>query len=701
MNHSGVSARGMVRAGVNFITSFGRRREGASTITMQLVRTVTAKRQRRLDRKLKEIILARKLEKAYTKKQIFEQYANEVYFGGGRFGIEAAAQFYFGKSAPQLGVEECALLAGLVQSPNYYNPYNPDPKARAAALARRNHVLRRMAAEGYLKDSDAQTLSQKPIRLARGNAQEEAIAPYPVEEVRKYLYEKYGKDKVLEGGLEVTTTIDSRWQEAANAAVRNGLRAVDRRRGFRKEGVQFVDNPDTSQLPGWQRFFEEGDGVRGIILGWDSQGARVRVGKQTLEVPDAAFAWAGKTVRSLLPRGAAPLFLVKAADPQGTPTRLELDQEPDVEAALLAVEPQTGEIRAMVGGYDFKRSKFNRAWQAERQVGSTMKAFVYGAAFAQGKTPATMVEDVPTRFTFDRTIYEPKNYERNYWGPITMWEAVRDSRNVPAVRTLEMAGIENVISLARAAGLSGRMRPYPALALGTPDLSLRDMVRGYATLANGGRQAPPPFLIKRIVDRSGRVLESHDGAMGEQVLDPMSNYQVIQVLQGVAQRGTGERSNALGWPVAGKTGTTDEHTDGWFMGFSTRIACGVWVGLDAKKTIFRGADGAKVALPIWVDFMKVALPTTPREEFPVPEGMEWVDVDRYTGLVATSATQPGDLVRLAFKPGTAPKGASTAEAIQAVREARAKAPTQSMDNRAWAAPPDLPSQPQPGASVEE
>jgi len=290
MNHGGISARGILRAGFNFITSFGQRREGASTLTMQLVRTVTAKRQRRLDRKLKEIILARKLEMAYTKKQIFEQYANEVYFGGGRYGLEAAAQFYFGKSAPQLAVEECALLAGLVQNPNWYNPYNPDPKARAAAKQRRNHVLRRMVAEGYLKDSYAEALMDRPIRLARENAQEDAVAPYPVEEVRKYLYEKYGRDRVLEGGLEVTTTIDSVWQTAANGAVAAGLRAVDRRRGFRKEGVQFVTSPETTVLPGWNRFFEEGDSVRGIILDWKQGGADVRVGKATLTVPDTAFA---------------------------------------------------------------------------------------------------------------------------------------------------------------------------------------------------------------------------------------------------------------------------------------------------------------------------------------------------------------------------------------------------------------------------
>ncbi len=704
--HSGISARGMARSGWNFVSSFGRRREGASTLTMQLIRTVTAKRQKRLDRKLKEIILARKLEKAYSKKQIMEMYANEVYFGGGRYGIEAAAEFYFGKSAPQLNIEECALLAGLVQNPNWYNPYNPDPKARAAAKSRRNHVLIRMVKENHLKAAEASLLIEKPIRLARENAREEAVAPYVVEEVRKYLYEKYGREQVLNGGLEVTTTVDSFWQEAANDAVRAGLKAVDRRRGFRKEAVQFVTDPDTTQLNGWKRYFENGDSVRGVILGWKGGKAQVRIGKTQLEVPETAFAWAGKDIQKLLPRGAAPLFTVKSSD-DGTPKTLELDQDPQVEGALMAVDPRTGEIRAMVGGYDFNRSKFNRATQALRQVGSTMKAYVYGAALTAGRTPASLVNDVPTRFldTVDFVTithpdgttdfkplrsgvkpYEPRNYERDFWGPIPIWEALRDSRNVPAVRTLEETGVLNVIDFARKCGLTGSIPPYPSMALGSADLTLKDMVRGYATIANGGLQAPVPFFIKTVKDRNNRTLESHGGAATEQVLDPQSTYQLIQCLQGVATSGTGARSNELGWPVAGKTGTTDDHTDGWFIGFSTRIVCGVWVGLDEKKTIFKGADGAKVALPIWIDFMKAALPTTgDKEDFKAPEGMDWADIDRYTGLLATSATTDR-VLRLAFKPGTVPKSGSDAEAIQKVKEARDKANAQPAENRIWGRP---------------
>ena len=326
--------------------------------------------------------------------------------------------------------------------------------------------------------------------------------------------------------------------------------------------------PEREQLPGWDRCLQPGDQVQGVILGWQPEGAQV------LTVPAAAFAWAGGNPGQLFRRGAAPLFRVEAAGPDGVPTRLELDQEPEVEAALLAVEPQTGAIRAMVGGWDFQRSKFNRALQAERQVGSTMKPFVYGAAFSQGLTPASLVADVPTRFTISRTVYQPRNYERNFRGPMPIWEAVRASRNLPVVRLLESTGIDRVISFGQAAGVKGRLRPFSSLSLGASDLTLKDMVCSY---------------------------------------------------------------------------------------------------------------GTKVALPIWVDFMKTALPSTPREAFPAPQGMGWVEMDRATGLLAGSATADADRVRLAFKPGTAPKFPSTPEIVAALRAAGDKAGNQPGEDRSWGA----------------
>ncbi|HTL97374.1 MAG TPA: PBP1A family penicillin-binding protein [Holophagaceae bacterium] len=721
-SHSGVSARGFMRAGFNAVTTFGHRMEGASTLEMQLVRTVTAKRKVEMKRKLKEIILARALDKHYTKQEILEKYANEVYFGGGRYGIEAAAEYYFGESAPQLSVDECAVLVGLVKNPNGYNPYN-GAKARALALDRRNHVLRRMAAEGYVKDADAEALIKKPLKLAKESGRDNQIAAYAVEEVRKYLYDKYGSEAVLDGGLEVWTTLDSTWQSSAEDAIRTGLRAVDRRRGFRKDALLFVQDPDKDKVAGWNQFFESGDTVRGVILGW-SEGkqaeATVRVGDARIQVPIAAFAWAGKDPKALMPRGSVPLFDVTGAA-EGVPTKLALDQEPQIQGALLATDPRTGEIRALVGGYDFEKSKYDRALQAQRQVGSTMKAFVYGAAFEKGGfTPATLVQDVPTRFLDSASFavttfadgrtdampirpgakpYEPKDYEHDFWGPITVWEAIRDSRNVPAVRTLEQVGVQNVIDYAHRAGLDSDIPPYPSLALGSPDLTLSEMTRAYGTICNGGLQSPEPFLIKKVVDRQGRTLEEHQSLATEQVLDPQSTYQLIQCLQGVAQRGTGAASNVLNWPVAGKTGTTEEHADAWFMGFSTRLVCGVWVGLDERKTIYKGADGAKVALPIWVDFMKAALPGTTREEFKAPDGVEFADIDRYTGLLASSATSSDNLLHLAFKPGTVPSVPSDADAIKKIQDARALAPSQPVENILWGRAPGVPPMPEQPADA--
>ncbi len=690
--HGGISYRGAARAALTAVATLGRRREGFSTLTMQLVKVVTNKRKKNLGRKLKEIILARKLEKAYTKEQILESYTNEVWFGGvgnQYYGLEAAARYYFDKAAINLNIDECAFLAGIIQSPRLYNPYL-GAQQRERATLRRNHVLRRMVVAGFISEAQSKAAQQRPIRLGKEGGSTDSTAPYAREEIKNHLFQKYGKDKVLNGGLEVHTTLDGDWQAAANDAVRNGLRAVDRQRGFRPEDVRRTPEPEKVQMVQWKRLFTVGDNVRGVILEWKEQVAKVRIGSSVLDVPQSAFAWAGEKGLKALTRGAMPLLLVKAVDPNGLPTQVELDQEPDTEAALMAVDPTNGEIRAMVGGYDFKRSQFNRSFQAYRQVGSTMKAFVYGAAFSEGKSPATMVEDVPTTFHFTgQPPYNPKNYERDFWGPITIFEAIRDSRNVPAVRTLDDVGGSAFLEYARKCGIESRLDAYPASALGTADLTLKEMVRAYGTLANLGKQCPSPFLIKKVVDRDKKVLEQHGQTMGEQVVDAMATFQLVQCLQGVIfQGGTGGRAAELNWPIAGNTGTTQDHTDAWFIGFSTRISCGVWVGLDTKKPIFKKADGARVALPIWKDFMRKALATTPREEFEAPTGMDWADIDNYTGLKVAGKPE-GKLLHLAFRPGAIPKGESDAAAILRIQDGREKAmagkwPT---EERTWGSKP--------------
>jgi penicillin-binding protein 1A len=372
-----------------------------------------------------------------------------------------------------------------------------------------------------------------------------------------------------------------------------------------------------------------------------------------------------------------------------------LDQVPEVEGALLAIDTNTGEIRAMVGGYDFRRSQFNRSTQAIRQVGSTMKAFVYGAAMTQGMTPATVVEDTPIMYqltsnpgrgvVMGRTHYRPKNYERDFWGPMTIWEALSHSRNIPAVKTLEKAGISNTVKFAKAYGIESNIPPYPSLALGATDMTLKEITRGYATIAAGGIKCPEPFLISKVLDRHGRVLEERKPEpRSSQGIDQAANFQLIQMLQAVTSSGTaGGTSAQLNWPLAGKTGTTDEFTDAWFMGFSTRVACGVWVGMDIKKTIYPGANGAKTALPIWKGFMGKILKTTPKEDFRPPKGvqLEWADVDADTGMRRGPGTRRTRL--MPFKPGTSPKRETDFDAGAWVAGIRQNAKSAPPEQRKW------------------
>lgn len=703
--HNGVSVKGLLRAGKNFVLSLGSKKQGGSTLTMQLVRNVTQKRQKKISRKIQEINLALALEKKYTKKEIIEQYANEVYFGGGRYGIETASQYYFAKSASQLSIEQSALLVGLVQAPERYSKMilGKSAKDRQVVIDRRNYVLDRMVIEGYLKDLQADILKKRPIVTARENTLGEVIGPYAIEEVRKYVYAKYGKEMVLNGGLEITTTIDSLWQLAAQDAVRQGLKNIDRRLGYRTENLKQVKNIMKSHFISWDQYISKGSQVDGIVLGWESDQLKVRIDKTQISLARESLEWAGSKIDKVLTRGTVAKFLVIEAD-GGIPTQIELDQNPIIQGSLLAVESLTGEIRAMVGGYEFNRSQFNRTTQAKRQAGSTLKPFIYGAAFENGFAPNSLVMDMPTRFistqefsispirsdgTFDfkplfeiSKVYEPKNYKYDYVGPITMWEALVESRNVPAMRTYTQVGPQKVIDFAKRSGLESNLPLLPSLALGSPEVSLAELVRSYATISNRGIQSPKPFLILRIKDRQGNILEEAQPPTADIVIDPKIAFQIIQSLQGVTQRGTAAKTNELGWPVAGKTGTTDDYTDGWFIGFSTKVAFGTWVGFDEKKKIFAGADGATVALPIWINFAKSILPTTLKEDFLAPEGMVSVDIDQTTGNLASDQSEKV-INGVAFPIGQQPTLKANTSSIQNIKQTRAKASSQKPQMMIW------------------
>lgn len=650
--HNGVSIKGILRAGKNFIMSLGSKKQGGSTLTMQLVRNVTQKRQKKLNRKIQEIKLALELEKRYSKQQILEQYANEVYFGGGRYGIETAAQYYFATSASRLSIEQSAFLVGLVQSPERYSRMirSKDPKDRQFVTDRRNYVLSRMVDEGYLKASQFDILKKRPIKTARENMSEEVSAAYAVEEVRKYLYAKYGKDLVLNGGLEITTTLDALWQLAAEDALKHGLQAVDHQLGFRSSSLTKVKNIAQAKYKSWDRYPIKGSQIDGIILGWQGNNLQVKVGPKTFLVPLASMEWAGPNIMKELVKGTAAEFMILDTD-GGTILEIALDQDPLVQGALLAVDSMTGEIRAMVGGSDFSKSKFNRTFQAKRQAGSLLKPFIYGAAFELGWSPLSEVQDIPTRFfntqefslgpvqkdgTFafkplfaSAKVYEPQNYKNDFLGTITVTQALAESRNIPAVRTYTEIGPSKTIDFARRAGIDSPLPLLPSVALGSPEVTLNEMVRSYATLANGGVKSVAPFLILKIKDRQGKILEEVTPAVSEQVIAPTVAGQLTQILQATVRNGTGARASELGWPIAGKTGTTDDYTDGWFIGFSSRITIGTWVGFDEKRTIYRGADGATIALPIWIEFARAVLPTTPREDLKLPEGLVPLTSDSY------------------------------------------------------------------------
>jgi penicillin-binding protein 1A len=609
----------------------GRRGQGFSTLTMQLTRLLFLTPEKTYERKVKEIILAFQIEKNFTKEEILTLYCNQIYFGHGNYGVEAGSRFLFGKPVKDLTLPEAALLAGIPQNAPRLSPINhPD-----RALARRNHVLDRMADEKYVSREEAQAARAAPLGLHL-RKEPPSIAPHFLEEVRKHLEREYGSQRIYQGGLRVYTTLDPEMQKAAVRALRDGLRALDRRaRGFVKPGASvLVDGllPEPLHLDEWDRPFAEGDVVRGVVVASDRMSAVVQVGDYRARLLPADVAWTRRpSVADVLPRGAvAPFRIVSLSDGDGRrEAKLQLEQEPKVEGALLAEEVRTGAVRAMVGGYDFERSKFNRATQAMRQVGSAFKPVVYAAALESlGWTPSTVLLDAPLSFTnpWDKSVWTPQNYDGTFWGPIPLRRAVEQSRNVPAVRTLQAVGVEKGIEYARKLGIEGELPPYLPIALGAGEATLQEMVGAFATFANQGLRMKP-HLIDRITDRDGNVIEQA-APRATDALRADTAFIVTSLLRGVCERGTAARAHRLERPIAGKTGTTNDFTDAWFVGYEPSLAAGVWVGFDEKKdSLGRGEDGARAALPIWMDFWKAATEGRPIEEHPIPGNVVFVPVD--------------------------------------------------------------------------
>jgi penicillin-binding protein 1A len=607
----------------------GRYSQGFSTLTMQISRILFLTPEKTPARKLQEIILAFQIEKNFTKEEILALYCNQMYFGHGNYGVEAASRFFFSKSIQQLTLPEAALIAGILQNPTRLSPIEFPERARE----RRNHVLDRMQEEKYISESEASKARAEPLRL---NLRRDppSIAPYFVEEVRKYLEREYGSQRIYQGGLRVYTTLDSRLQRAANRALRNGLIATDKRsRGFVKPAASALvkgELPERIQLDEWAAPLEVGDVVRGVVLSVERASAWVQIGERRARIGLAEIAWTGKAaVSDVLAKGTvAPFRILALPGASGGELQLQLEQEPKLEGSLLALDVRSGAVKAMVGGYDFERSKFNRATQALRQVGSAFKPLLYAAAVEKaGYSPATIIVDSPLSLPAgNNTTWTPHNYDGTYWGAIPLRRALENSRNIPAIKTLQHIGIDTGIAYARKLGLTGELPPYLPIAIGAGESTLVEMTAAFATFPNQGLRMKP-MLVTRISDREGNTIEENR-PHAEDAIRADTAYIMVSLMRGVVERGTAVRAKALKRPVAGKTGTTNDFTDAWFIGYEPSLAAGVWVGFDDKR-ISMGAkeEGGRVALPIWMEFWAEATKDRPIEDYPVPGNIVFVPID--------------------------------------------------------------------------
>ena len=618
-----------------------RKAAGASTLTQQLARKLFLTDEKTWERKIREAILAIQIEKRYTKREIFTLYCNQMYFGHGVYGVEAASRLYFGKSAKDLEIEEAALIAGILQSNVRQSPY----VNMEAAIRRRNYALNRMADVGYITQAEAETAKKKPIVTAGEPSGHQSVAPYFLEEVRKEMEQRYGAKQLYENGLSVQTALDVRLQEAANRALNEGLRRIDKARGWRKPARNVLKEKhqiETFRHARWDRSMVAGHVVPAVVVRAEAKTIAARAGSLAVTIDAKGFAWTRRQGTQLVAPGdliEARLTTIDEATSTATGT---LEQPPAVEGAVLAIDNRTGQIRAMVGGFSFERSKFNRATQALRQVGSAFKPIVYTAAIDRGYTPASILTDAPSSFPAGpgQPLYSPMNYDRKFEGPITLRRALEQSRNVPAVRMMEQLGPKQVIMFARRLGIESPIPPYLPVALGAAEATLMEMTSAYSVFPNGGVRMRP-YAVQKVSDREGNVLEENRPEPKDAIRADTA-FVITNILRGVVQRGTAARANALNWPIGGKTGTTDDYTDAWFVGFDPDITIGVWMGLDQKKPIGNNATGTEAALPVWMEIMKAWIGD--RKEppsFQPPGNIVFVSTDTGVSEAFISGTEPG------------------------------------------------------------
>lgn len=630
-DHMGIDIRRIISsAAINLW--HGKVMRGASTITQQLSKLLFLTPEVSLERKIKEALLSIQIEKRYSKETIFTFYANKIYIGHGNHGIASAAEFYFNKNPQEMTLAECALLAAIIKNPGRYSPINhPDN-----ALARRNIVLQEMYQDGYLTERDYRDALSDPIRIAAKDF-DRNFCGYFLEYVRQYLQKRYTNKQIFTQGLRVYTTLNIGLQNASERAVRDGLRSYDQRKGWRGNLPNLIASGKgdlgSFRHPDWDTRPEAGAVWTGVVLDSRTDRARIGFGRYTAYLVPDQVKWRipGKTlpykakpdIRDYLKRGDLAVFVIKQVDDARKVLDVELDQTPLVQGAFLALDTKTGAIRAMVGGTQWEKTKFNRATQAKRQTGSVFKPFVYTTALIQGRSPDDIIDDSPFSVEVGRTLYTPNNIDGEFEGPMSYRLALAKSRNVPAVRLACDVGITKVIQTTKRFGVTAVLRPYPSTALGANEMTLLELVSAFSVFPNDGQRAQP-FIIERIEDAHGEVLEEHQkSAMN--VIPPNVARQMVSMLQGVVQFGTAAKANELKVPCGGKTGTTNDYTDTWFIGFTPSLTAGAWVGMDEKKSLGSGETGSKNALPIWISFMKEYLKGRQVEQFvepPPPEDTE-------------------------------------------------------------------------------
>ena len=653
-SHWGINFRGFVRAvgGVVLRKKWG----GGSSITQQLARGLFLTPEFTLSRKLKEMLLAIQIEKKYTKDQILTFYCNKIFLGGSIYGVEAAARYYFGKTVKEINLAEAALIAGIIPNPNGLYAIFKRPEN---TLKRRNYILLKMLLLNAIDKNEYQQalavkLPEKPF-----DAGNESTADYFTEDTRKYLESKYGDNLLYKGGLKVFTTLNGEMQHWAEDALKEGLRALDKRRGWRSRDKLFNLHESKLdvlkyQLPAWKNIkIEPSQIVEGVVLEISKAKVMVRIAAFRGEMQAAAAQWTRRPLPRLFKPGDVAMFRILTVDMEKKKLELGLEQEPVVDGAILVVNNKTGEIKAMVGGYAFQKSKFNRAIQALRQTGSTFKPIIYTAALEHGFSPATIIQDEPFSFVDEWTgeLWEPKNHKEDFKGPLTLRRGLEQSRNVITARILLAITPAVGLAYARKFGITSDLKPYMSMALGAFEVSLKEMVEAFTVFPNYGIKVNS-FFVRSISDLNNNIIEENFPDR-KQVIEKETAFIMNYLLQGVVKSGTGWRARNLPAPIGGKTGTTNDFSDAWFIGFSPTLTVGVWVGFDQKKSLGNEETGSQAAAPIFVAFMENYLNKYPESnKFTVPSGVYMITIDKYTGkLVTPDCLYP---FSEAFLPGTEP-----------------------------------------------